>query len=58
MENDVFTKEGLILTMFDRYSSKLSDEATRTRWSSLVNAVKAKQSTIDKTMWLQASDCK
>ncbi len=53
-----YSKEGLIKKMFDRYYNEISNQDVRARWSRLVNAVEEKKTTIDKSTWLQASDCK
>ncbi len=44
--------------MFDRYHNEISNQDVRARWSRLMNAVEKKQTAIDKSTWLQASDCK
>ena len=44
--------------MFDRYHNKISNQDVRARWSRLMKAVEEKKTTIDKSMWLKASDCK
>jgi hypothetical protein len=44
--------------MFDKYFDEISDQAVRARWSRLMKAVEEKKTSIDKSTWLQASDCK
>ena len=53
-----YSKEGLIKKMVDRYFNEISDKNVRARWSRLMKAVEEKKTTIDKSIWLQASDCK
>ena len=44
--------------MFDEYFDEISNQAVRARWSRLMKAVEEKKTSIDKSTWLQAIDCK